>query len=195
MQSNGISQPKPNHDTAPSTQSKGFAHPRLHNAATPPVSWGTFEGSHETETDVTTPACHQHSRRASPSRPNHGTVPSTQSKGTCATKTAQGRDTSCVGGTFERSYEAETAPRHLCATGVAAGHRLAETHQGALEHEHRQRREQNHRRPQAGRTTTTNNHPRSPRRCLHGGSDVHNVVIARSSKTRSWTFAQRQGFE
>ena len=66
--SNCSGEPRLNHDTAPSTQSKGSAHPRLHNAATPPVPWGTFE----------------------------------------------------------RSREAETAPRHLCATAAVAWHHLAE---------------------------------------------------------------------
>ena len=48
--SNCSGEPRLNHDTAPSTQSKSTGQPRLHNAATPPVSWGTFERSRRAET-------------------------------------------------------------------------------------------------------------------------------------------------
>lgn len=122
-----MGQPRPCHDTAPSTQSKDTAHrdcttPRHHlccgvhskgHARPTPrhlCTTGVVEGHHLGDQTKTLHRRCKSKGTAHP-RPHNATTPPVS------------------WGMVERACEAETAPPHLCATGEAAGHRLAETHE------------------------------------------------------------------
>ena len=115
---------RPSQDTAPSAQSKGFTHPRVHNATTPPVP-GVHSKGHARPRQRHGAYVPQ-AKSASPSKQDHDTAPSTQSKGSAHPRLHNAATPPVPWGTFERSHEAETAPRHLCATAAVAWHHLAE---------------------------------------------------------------------
>ena len=97
----------------------GITQPRLHNATTP-LCRGCIRTVTRGPDDATTPVYRRQSRRRQADKPM--TLYHRRNRRHHATKNAQRHDTTCVGGAFERSREAETTPRHLCATCVDTGH-------------------------------------------------------------------------
>ena len=174
--------------------------PRIRDCTTPRhhLCRGAHSKGHAGRDDATEPVCHRRSRRASPSRPNHGTAPSTQSKGTTQPR-KHNATTPPVSGVHSKG---QARPRRRHGTrvppaktqGIAKQRHTKEHPSTNTAEEERQETTADrkaaappsssgtlHRQPHEPLVTTH----KFPRRRLQGGSGVHDAVVARSSSTRS----------